>query len=490
MNNHVIIVQKEIYEYPHEGSFRPDKKYPEYPFREISDKKNSVYTMVREAFHLAGYDIENYETNRWNPLGKFIKPGDTVLLKPNLVMDNNLSGDDVECLYTQPAVVAAVLDYVWIAIKSNRDKGKVIIGDAPVQECDFERLSAQSGYDRLIEWYRNKGCNVIYEDFRELKSIDKGGFYQSSIGETKGVVVDITSDSEFSEDSQEQLNRLRITNYDPNLMKKHHNAIKHEYYISKQIISADVIINMPKPKTHRKAGITISLKNLVGISARKEYLPHHTIGSIKENGDEYLAPSFLKYWKGKILDKRNFYMQTAKKYSMAKILSLVICIFNLIIRFTGGDTYSEGNWYGNDTISRTIIDLNKIILYADKEGKLQSDLQRKYLIVADMIQSGEGEGEGPIMPSAKKLGVIAVGDNSVCFDEVIATLMGAKLSSVPTLYRARHPRGRYKLVAEDCRPEIISNQICLNKKLIEELGSNDKWNFLPAKGWEKVFDRI
>ena len=132
MNNHVIIVQKEIYEYPHEGSFRPDKKYPEYPFREISDKKNSVYTMVREAFHLAGYDIENYETNRWNPLGKFIKPGDTVLLKPNLVMDNNLSGDDVECLYTQPAVVAAVLDYVWIAIKSNRDKGKVIIGDAPV----------------------------------------------------------------------------------------------------------------------------------------------------------------------------------------------------------------------------------------------------------------------------------------------------------------------------------------------------------------------
>ena len=45
--------------------------------------------MIREGFRMMGYDIENYGSVNWNPLGDLIKPGDKVLIKPNMVMDKN-----------------------------------------------------------------------------------------------------------------------------------------------------------------------------------------------------------------------------------------------------------------------------------------------------------------------------------------------------------------------------------------------------------------
>jgi len=40
---------------------------------------------------------------------------------------------------------------------------------------------------------------------------------------------------------------------------------KNEYLISNTILEADVIINLPKPKTHRRAGIIGAMNNLVEI---------------------------------------------------------------------------------------------------------------------------------------------------------------------------------------------------------------------------------
>ena len=36
---------------------------------------------------------------------------------------------------------------------------------------------------------------------------------------------------------------------------------------------------MPKLKTHKKCGVTISLKNLVGLNTNKNLLPHHSLGT-------------------------------------------------------------------------------------------------------------------------------------------------------------------------------------------------------------------
>lgn len=250
-------------------------------------------------------------------------------------------------------------------------------------------------------------------------------------------------------------------------------------------MDADVIINMPKPKTHRKAGITASLKNIVGISSRKEYLPHHTNGAIIEGGDEYLYKNIVKRKLDHVLDRRNYYQQTAKDYNKAKRLGWYASVLSKFGKLFSKDHYYEGSWYGNDTISRTIVDLNKIIFYADKNGILQQQKQRKYLIIADMIVAGEKE--GPLEPSPKNVGLIVMGQDPVCFDETIAKMMGAKEGKIPTLVRARSPKGVLRLTSDGSRPFLISNDIRWNNKHLSDLKSDELLYFKPTSGWKKVF---
>ena len=112
----VVIEKRNVFCYPSRAPFRPSRSYPEYSFGDVVSEENEVYDMVRNSFRLLGYDDENFEKREWNPLGRIIFPGDMVLIKPNLVMDANRSGEGEACLYTNPAVVAAVLDYVYIAL--------------------------------------------------------------------------------------------------------------------------------------------------------------------------------------------------------------------------------------------------------------------------------------------------------------------------------------------------------------------------------------
>lgn len=469
----VAIVKTNEYSYPKEGSFHPSAD-------------NHVYDMVLEGFKMMGLDAANYGTSWWNPLGNLIIPGNTVVLKPNWVMDVNPNGQGVECLYTQPSVVAPIIDYV---IKALENKGKIIVGDAPMQECDFDNLMKTSGYDRLKEYYENtvpEGISISFVDFRGLKSVVKDGIHYSEVSEDKGIVVDLKDESEFAGESAKFFDNMRITNYDPAILKQHHNAIKNEYYVSKDILSADVIINIPKPKTHRKAGVTISLKNLVGINARKEYLPHHTNGAKSQGGDEYLKPSVLKKMADYFLDKQNYYSQTAKEYGKAKLMHKGFAICSNLNYWFGKDKYMEGSWYGNDTISRTIIDLNKILMYADKNGVMQATKQRKYLIVADMIISGEKE--GPVEPSPKNVGIIAMGDNPVTFDETIGNLMGADISRIPTLIHARNCRGSYLLCDKEDEALILSNDERYNNKKATDIIWDSELFYIPTSGWIPVFN--
>ncbi|MCI9388630.1 MAG: DUF362 domain-containing protein [Lachnospiraceae bacterium] len=172
-----------------------------------------------------------------------------------------------------------MVDYTLKALQGN---GRIVIGDAPMQECKFEKLIEKSGYKALVEWYKNKGCDIQLIDFRELKSdIVNGVRVQHVNDRAKGTVINLGADSEFAFLDEDLFDRMRVTNYDPDILKQHHTRDKNEYYISDYILNSDCIINMPKPKCHRKAGVTISLKNMIDINVRKEYLPHHTMGSIE-----------------------------------------------------------------------------------------------------------------------------------------------------------------------------------------------------------------
>ena len=479
-SNFVSVINADTYIYPTKDSFfRPSEDYPELRKLNfgISKTCNKVYNAVRESFYMLGLDKKNYGTEKWNPLGEIVKPGDSVLIKPNLVMDKNINkSGGTDCLFTQPGVVAPVIDYLIIALNGS---GRIIVGDAPMQECVFSEI-LDKGYNALISFYKGKNVNIEIVDFRELTSYVKHGVHYTTLNENaKGKIIDLGRSSEFFTEKEEKLKKMRVTNYDPRILTNHHNAEKQEYYVSQYVLDADVIINMPKPKSHRKAGATIALKNCVGINTRKEFLPHHTMGSKENGGDEYEKKSFIHEFRSKVLDSVNI-ASAEMQYKKAKALRLLARGLSLLLKIEKTPN-SEGSWWGNDTISRTIADLNKLVFYADKDGILRNNKVRKMFIVADMIVSGEKE--GPVAPSPKEVGMIAAGINPVSFDEAVSAVMGFDYEKLPSIVRSRNVQGQYNIVENDERTYIISNDKRFDGNTPKVIDWSDSLQFEATSGW-------
>ena len=174
--NKVSIVTNEQADYPDkETVFRPSVAYPEYLFpSDLMSEENHVYEMIRDGLFMLGLDKENYGTKEWNPLGDYVHPGDNVLIKPNLVLHFNSCGGGTDCLYTHPSLVAAIIDYVLIALKG---KGKIVVGDAPLQECVFDTLVEDSGYGLLVDYYCKKGIDISLVDYRNVKTQERNGLH-------------------------------------------------------------------------------------------------------------------------------------------------------------------------------------------------------------------------------------------------------------------------------------------------------------------------
>lgn len=477
LKNYNVIEWNENSEYPDKSTiFRPAEKYPEYPFDEVCER-NDVYEMVRDSFRLMGLDVNNYGKETWNPLGEIIQPSNTVLIKPNMVYHENGIGYSIDCMATHPSVVSAVVDYAWIALKGI---GKIIIGDAPVQECFFDELVSHCGYDDILNYYKEKGVHISLCDFRNIKiKWDYGVHFPQEKNKQHGIDVILKEESAFDGFSDEDLSKLRVTNFDPRIMEKSHKKGKHIYTIAKDALSADVIINMPKPKTHRKAGLSISMKNMIGVCASKESLPHHMLGSKEEGGDAYQNKNENYSEANRYLDKRNIANEDG-------------CVSDAVHYFELSETYKrlgdetdkidywEGSWYGNDTIWRTIHDINKIILYANSKGELCDTVQRKMFIVADMIISGEKE--GPINPDPVHTGIIAIGSNNYDFDSMVCNLMGFDTESLPFLNNKKKLLQGHSIIEDEARTVISNNELWNNQPYGEIRRRGFK--FYPSYGWQ------
>jgi uncharacterized protein (DUF362 family) len=334
-------------------------------------------------------------------------------------------------LITNGSVIRAVMDYVYIALKN---QGKIMIGDAPIQSADFLKLTEVAGINQIITFYKSMGMEVSLIDFRQSIShhATDGLLIHQDIpvsDSNRSLPVNLGKDSLLNAVSK-RYQLLRVTNYNPNEMGIHHNTSVNEYLISRTILNADVVINLPKLKTHRKVGITCALKNLVGINAHKDWLPHHRVGSIAEGGDEYLFQDGLKSTWSKIIDDENRQTRTLPRrlyYYSGKVIRQLLKIFQK-------DPFYEGSWYGNDTAWRMALDLNRILLYASKQGMMQDTPQRKVFTVVDGIIAGEKE--GPLEPTAKPVGVLVAGLSSTAVDTVIARLIGFDYRKIPIIREA------------------------------------------------------
>lgn len=474
--NKISVIKNSQAVYPDkEKRFRPHKSYPEYMFpSDLSDETNYVYEMIRDGLHMLGLDEENYGTREWNPLKDYVHPGDNVLIKPNLVLHFNSCGGGTDCLYTNPSLVAAVVDYVLIALEG---KGKVTIGDAPLQECVFDTLVKDSGYDILVDYYRRKDVDISLVDYRNVKTQERNGLHylQTDKG-SRGIIVRLDENSAFSDVPEERLRKLRITNYDPRILQRHHYDGVHEYNVAEEVLHADVVINMPKPKTHRKAGVTISLKNLVGINANKEFLPHHTIGSAEEGGDAYRKADRYLDMANDVLDIKNILVNEEEM----ELAALADQLYGKLKGKNREERYWEGSWYGNDTIWRTILDLNTILHYADKDGKVQRTRQRRMFIVGDMIVSGEKE--GPLEPTPIYPGSVVMGDDPILYDMTVCSLMGFDYRDIPSISMPGM-EGRKNLLTEGGIPEVVSNYDRWDGHSLEDIRDNHSMRFQPSRGW-------
>ena len=141
-----------------------DEIFPELPDVALP---STALMLLRTLLKNASFDLENYGKPNWNPLGDIIKKGDKVLLKPNWVMDrNSLPEEGLDCLVTHPSIIESILYYVVKAQPT-----EIIIGDAPIQTCDFDRLVRRSGLEEVVKRFKALECTIKICDFRLTKSV-------------------------------------------------------------------------------------------------------------------------------------------------------------------------------------------------------------------------------------------------------------------------------------------------------------------------------
>lgn len=420
--------------YPREAPFDPPERYPELPVDVWHlDPSNSVYAGVRQALRLLGLDAARYGTPEWNPLGDIVRPGDHVVIKPNIVRHFHGDGLGLEALVTHGSVVRAILDYVIVAL---RGSGSVTIGDAPLQYADFKATLDGVGLSRVIEEAREyAGVPLETIDFRRTRSEKSGGLIVARMpnaGDPRGYrVVDLKQRSSFASLPTQRMRRFRVTQYDPRTMRRAHNEATHAYLLPASILRANVVINVPKLKTHRKAGLTAAMKSLVGINGSKDWLPHHTSGAQEDGGDEYLRrstrKSVISFLRDRIDGRRNAFTREA-----LHMMELATKASGRLMPFP--DPFWEGSWHGNDTVWRMVHDLHRILFYSDATGSVRDLPQRRYLAVVDAVIAGEGD--GPMRPTPKPAGLVIAGTNPAAVDTVCCRVMGFDESRIPMLRNA------------------------------------------------------
>ncbi len=469
--------------YPVQSPYSPNTKFPEYPFNHssCSNEKNYAYDGVREVFRLLGYDAENYNSKNWNPLCRIIKTGDTVVLKPNFVRDfrETFSGHE-DCLVTHGSIIRAVMDYVYIALHG---KGRIIIADAPQNDADFDAIVEMTGMDEIRRFYKQQaGFEIELYDLRpeiakKINGVIVG--HEKLPGDPVGFIkVNLNSNSMFNE-VEFLCHLLYGSEYDTREICSHHTGGVHEYLVSKTILEADCIINLPKLKTHKKTGVTLCMKNLVGINGNKNWLPHHREGTPAQGGDQFADDSLIHKIERKAMTGfRRLFPLLGPLRSI--IANPVKAVGKGIFGDTNTDTIRSGNWYGNDTTWRMAIDLNKILFYADTDGKIKDRQARNIFNIVDGIVGGEGN--GPLDPTAKSSGIIIAGVNPVAVDLVCARLMGFDYKKLPILYRSMMSETLPLFAGSYSEVQCKSNEQRFNRVLCEYDGKI--FAFKSHFGWK------
>ncbi len=154
----------------------------------------------------------NQSINILGGMSAFIRPGQKALLKPNLLSAKKPE----EAITTHPAVLEAAIVLVKEA------GGVPVVGDSPGGKIS----------DLRTYWEATGTAEACRRQGAELVSFEKSGVYEKRIGNRK-------------------------------------------YYIARPVLDADVIINIPKLKTHSLTVLTCTVKNMFGVVPGIRKSMHH-----------------------------------------------------------------------------------------------------------------------------------------------------------------------------------------------------------------------
>jgi len=425
------------------------------------------------------------EIERWRSASIVSHPR-TIAIKPNWVLHETDAAFPIRALVTDARLVEAVVEACLVQFPD----ASIVVGDVPLQFADFAKIRRQSGLDRVIDRFAHETRVRFLDLRREVMVRDATGFMRPADGghgDPRGYRLVKLGGESHLEAMSHQSDRFAVNDYSGQVTSANHSRGNHKYLVSQTLLDCNLFINLPKWKSHQKSAITGALKNVVGISCDKAYLPHFRRGAPAWGGDEYKDDHRWMY-----------FLQTRVREALQKRSALAFKLlkpaWDLFKQLRGLETrmaspngasdnfyVAGGSWFGNDTIWRMIYDLNLIVEQVDEMGRLTGTRQRGYLCLVDGLVSGEGN--GPLQPLPRDLDWLVCGDDPFAIDIALAWFMGFQPEKIPIL--SRRPQylgawGHFDLSALEIEIDRVTT-------LLSE--SQINFGFAPPPGWKDHVER-
>ncbi len=435
--------------------------------------------------HEAGAPLRDLVAG-WLPEGDYRR----VFLKPNWVRHEVDPAFPIEALVTDSRLIEAT---VQACLEKYPRLEVLTVADAPLLDCDFARLESQAGIGRLRERFeRLQRPRIEILDLRSERARRSATGYlerfTGDCGDPLGIAEVVLGAESFLDEITAQAGCFRVSDYDARRTMSHHRPGFHRYRIAASALASELFVNLPKMKTHQKAGVTGALKNLVGIVSDKSCLTHFRRGNAEAGGDEF-APgtSALVRVQSRVREQlqgrsRLLFGLAAAGWGLLRRLGRVEV--RGLPGHLGGRFYAAGGaWWGNDTIWRMIYDLNRILCYAPAGGgKLARKPQRDYVVIVDGMVAGEGN--GPLQPLPIRAGVFIAGRDPFLADTAMAAVMGFDWERIPVLTHRRRFGGPWGCF------EAAHAPLVLNGRAARGVGALPVVHpFLPPPGWRGRIER-